>query len=97
MSDRSQTGTQREKALAQVPNFFISAAGGTATAAKTPIVRSAPALTRRLVRPMPAVKMRRLHGRAVAAARPHSSCTATLLQPPASEERRATCQVASGL
>ena len=46
---------------------------------------------------MPAVKMRRLHGRAVAAARPHSSCTATLLQPPASEERRATCQVASGL
>ena len=59
MSDRSQTGTQREKALAQVPNFFISAAGGTATAAKTPIVRSAPALTRRLVRPMPAVKLRR--------------------------------------
>ena len=67
------------------------------TAAKTPLVRSAPALTRRLVRPMPAVKMRRQHGRAVAAARPHSSCTATLQQPPASEERRATCQVASGL
>ena len=67
------------------------------TAAKTPLVRSAPALTRRLVRPMPAVKMRRLHGRAVAAARPHSSCTATLQPPPASEERRATCQVASGL
>ena len=58
------------------------------TAAKTPLVRSAPALTRRLVRPMPAVKMRRLHGRAVAAARPHSSCTATLQQPPARNEGR---------
>ena len=33
------------------------------TASKTPLVRSAPALTRRLVRPMPAVKMRRQHGR----------------------------------